>query len=636
MTQDNLINCCHPRIRCLAGPGTGKTWSIKNRVERLLVEEGVDGSKIFAVTFTRLAASQLKSELTEMQIDNAETITASTLHSHALKILGHEQAIEALGRYPRICFEHERQPLRHDLSIAFGNRVRTVDGLMSAFETMWAKHEHESVRLSSNTQEINFDTTFHDWMQFHQAMTVGELIPLAITFLNQNPINDAVTAFEHIIVDEYQDLNKADQTLIEIIGENSNMLIVGDDDQSIYSFRHAEPEGIRRWLGHHPHPKEDIHLNICRRCDGKIISLANSLINHNPNRQNEDLVPMPGREDIGDVELIQWNTRNLETQGIAKGIKKLLENGQVPDDEKILVLVPRRFFGELLMDSLTNIGVTDVKLHTKADWKDKKLGENLTLLILNDNPNDLVALRYWLGLGHGDWRKIEYKKLVQYCKENNVGPVNILENLELCNQLKIMGLRSQWEILQTKLHELSELDDNQILDQLLPIEGPMKEISEQVRALKHSCSEADDIKLSDLLTQAIVSKDNASDEARVNIMTLFGAKGLTSHTVILTSLINGLLPTKPIPNTGEGKRKLEEERRLVYVALTRAKKRLILSSFRKVLGSENERLQLGLRFSRTYCTTTSSKFISELGPDTPTTLSGSDWLSTINLEENHL
>ncbi|SES66332.1 Superfamily I DNA or RNA helicase [Methanococcoides vulcani] len=631
MTQEDLINCPHPRIRCLAGPGTGKTWSIKNRVERLLVEEGVDGSKIFAVTFTRLAASQLKSELTDMEIENAESITASTLHSHALKILGHEQAIEALGRYPRICFEHEIQPLRHDLSIEFSGHVKPVKQLMKAFDTMWAKNDDESVRASSNANEKKFDIAFHNWMEFHQAMTVGELIPLAITFLNQNPVNDAVDAFEYIIVDEYQDLNKADQTLINILGENSNMLIVGDDDQSIYSFRHAEPEGIRRWLEHQPDPKEDIHLNICRRCDGNIISLANSLINHNSGRTNSDLEPMSEKENIGDVELIQWNTRNNETKGIAKGIQKILENGQVPDGEKILVLVPRREFGEYLLKSLTDIGVTDVKCHTKVDWKDQDIGENLALLILHDTPTDRVALRYWLGLNHSKWRNAEYKKLVGYCKETGAFPTDVLDNLDLCKQLKLKGLREQWTLLQTKLTELKKLNDNQILDQLLPVDGPMKEVSEQVRALKHSLNEDDEINLSELLTQTIVSHDNSNDEAKVNIMTLYGAKGLTSHTVILAGLINGLLPKISNPRTMEDTRKLEEDRRLVYVALTRAKKQLIISSFRQVQYTENQRLNLGLNPSGNYCNTSSSRFISELGPGAPNTLKGEDWLSLLGV-----
>ena len=623
MSQENLVNYNQPRIRCIAGPGTGKTWAINNRVERLLLDK-VPGSKIFIVTFTRLAATQMKYELTEMEVEGANDIVSSTLHSHALSILGHEQAIEALGRYPRICFEYEMKPFFHDLSMNFENRTKPVKKLFDSFMTMWAKYHYQDPRYALEPDEQLFENKYQNWMRFHQAISVGELIPLAITFLKQNPINDAVTAFEHIIVDEYQDLNQADQLLIELISENSNVLIVGDDDQSIYSFRFANPDGIRTWLSHQSKQKEDIQLNLCRRCDGKIISLANSLINHNSNRNKEDIIPMVGRENAGQINFVQWNTRNRETKGIAKGIKMLLETNKVPEDEKILVLVPRHEFGKYLMQELTDIGIEDIKLHTKLNWTE--LGENLTLLILHDKPNDLVALRYWLGLGSDNWRKIEYKRLSEYCQSNNLIPRDVLGNIELCNELRIKNLRERWSELQLKLQELSELNDDEILNLLLPLEGEAKKISEAVRGLKQFDTE--DQNLAELLTQVIISTDQDSSDARINIMTLHSAKGLTSHTVILTSLINGLLPVNPNPQTTEEIEKFEEERRLVYVALTRAKKQLIISSFRKATRSENRNLSLGLRNRGHYCSTQSSKFISEFGSETPQTLNGDDWLSS--------
>ncbi len=623
MSQEDLINCDRPRIRCIAGPGTGKTWAIKNRVERLLIEK-VPGSKIFIVTFTRLAATQMKYEIAEMEDEGTDDIVSSTLHSHALKILGHEQAIESLGRYPRICFQYEMKPFFHDLSINFENHIKPVKKLLASFETMWAQYQYQYPRYASEPKEQLFENQYQNWMRFHKAMIVDELIPLAVTFLKQNPINDAATAFEHIIVDEYQDLNRADQMLIELISENSNVLIVGDDDQSIYSFRFANPDGIRTWLSHQSKPKVDIQLNLCRRCDGKIISLANSLINHNSNRNKEDIIPMIGRENAGQINFIQWNTRNNETKGIAKGIKMLLETNKVPEDEKILVLVPRHDFGKYLMQELINIDIEDIKLHTKPDWKE--LGENLTLLILHDKPNDLVALRYWLGLGSNSWKKTEYKRLREYCQNNDTILQDVLENIELCNQLRIKSLHGRWVELQLKLQELSKLNNDDIFNLLLPPEGEAKKISEAVRELKQYDTE--DQNLADLLTQAIISTDQESSDARINIMTIYGAKGLTSHTVILTSLINGLLPVNPNPQTIEEKEKLEEERRLVYVALTRAKKQLVISSFRKVTQAENVSLLLGLRHSGRYCNTQSSKFISEFGPGTPQTLSGDVWLSS--------
>ncbi|HEY4755326.1 MAG TPA: 3'-5' exonuclease, partial [Ignavibacteriaceae bacterium] len=221
--------------------------------------------------------------------------------------------------------------------------------------------------------------------------------------------------------------------------------------------------------------------------------------------------------------------------------------------------------------------------------------------ILHDKPNDLVALRYWLGLGNDNWRKTEYKRLTEYCEQNHQLPQDILSNLELCNQLRIIGLQERWAELQRKLHELSGLTDDEVINLLLPLEGEIKKISEAVRELRQPDNENQN--LIDLLTQAVISTDQESSDARINIMTIYGAKGLTSHTVILTSLINGLLPAKPNPQTLEEKEKLEEERRLVYVALTRAKNQLIISSFRKATRNENLQLRLGLRNSGYHCRT---------------------------------
>jgi superfamily I DNA/RNA helicase len=629
MNQGKFIECCEPRIRCLAGPGTGKTWSIKQRVKRLLTQDKVAGSRVFAVTFTKLAASQLKAELTEMEVEGSNAIVASTLHSHALRILGHEQAIESLGRVPRICYEYEMKPFFADLSMAFGGRVKPVQTIFKEFETMWALNQYEVIRTASEPEEIIFEDEYQSWMRFHKAMTVGELIPLAVTFLTQNPVNDAVSEFDHIIVDEYQDLNWADQALIELIGKDSKIAIVGDDDQSIYSFRYADPAGIRTWLSRQEVQKEDIQLNICRRCDGNIISLANSLIRSNSGRgEKNDLVPLADRADAGDVDFVKWNTRERETKGIALGIKKLLDKDMVPDGEKILVLVPRRDFGQYLVEELEDLNVVDVNLHTKPDWSNETLGESLSLLVLHEAPDDLVALRYCLGLGHDKWRKSEYKKLLQYCQDHNLEPQEVLSNFELCNEIRVKGLRKRWEELQSKLEEMSALNEDDLLDLLLPLDGPTKKMSEKVRFLKQSDEE--NRSLTDLLTEAIVSVEEENDEAQVNIMTIHGAKGLTSHTVILTSLINGLLPRNPNPRNLDDKSKLEEEKRLLYVGLTRAKHRLVLSSFRKIKSSESQRLNLGLSSRGRYCTTISSQFISEFGSELPSVLDGDRWLSLLD------
>jgi len=613
-----------PRIRCVAGPGTGKTYGLKHRVIRLLGNDVV-GARIFAVTFTRQAAAQLKLDLTGVGVSGAEDIHTSTLHSYAFKLLSEEHAIEALGRWPRPCFKFELAPFFHDLAQPLGN-VTAAKTQLRAFEAMWARLQTEEPGLPTANTDQAFHSAYNSWMTFHRALHIGELIPLAIRYLRQNPQLDVFRSFDHVLVDEYQDLNRADQEFISLIGQDAHSAIVGDDDQSIYSFRYAHPEGIRTWFEEQDNPKEDVELTPCWRCGGEILAIANHIIQQNPDRLRGDLHPLPGREDSGDVTIVQWHTRERETRGIVQGVQNLLNSGLVPDEEKLVILVPRHEFGRMLFDELAQSGFTDMKVHTKMDWTDVLLGRNLTLLRLLNDPEDRVALRYWLGLDHQLWRRNEYRRLREGCEQRGISPSTILQDEELCTELRVQPLRQRWVELQEDLTDLQDLDEPALLDRLLPLEGPTEELGTIMRTLRQQGFEGT---LSELLAQSILSPEENPLENKVNIMTYYGAKGLTAHTVIVTGLINGVMPRNPRPANAEEEAKLQEERRLFFVTLTRAKECVVLSSFLSAPSGENAQLELGLRGGGYRRTTQASRFLSELGPAAPEVVTGETWLTQL-------
>jgi DNA helicase II / ATP-dependent DNA helicase PcrA len=625
MSQESLINSDATRVRCVAGPGTGKTWSIKKKVMRIF-ENPQDIPKVFAVTYTRLAAEQLKQDLCDPDLEYAGKITASTLHAFAFKILQQEQAIQALGRNSRPCLSTELNVLKHDLAADF-NGVKHVREKLNAFSSMWARLQNEEVGWPQNEEDQRFHLAYQKWMKFHKCISIDELIALVVGYLRDNPVNEVSNKYSHIIVDEYQDLNKADQTFIDLVGINSNMLIVGDDDQSIYSFRNANPEGIREWFDIQQEPKEDIQLTECRRCDGKILTLANTLIRNNSGRIRADLVPMAGRENLGEIDIVQWNTRNNETDGLAQGIKKLIECNKVPEGESILVLVPRKEFGIKLKEALDTMGVTDSCLKTSPDWESKVLGEKICLAQLYEDREDLVALRYWLGLKNQNWHREKYRILYEYCLQNLSSPTSVLPNAVLCEQLKIKVLHDRYNELVLILNSLEKKSIDEMLDQLFPLTGETETLGKIIRDIKEDSPE--DFSFRKAIIEAIITHTEESSNAKIQIMTFHGAKGLTSHTVVITGLINGILPTVPNATMTETK-KLEEERRLLFVALTRAKNRVILSSFRKATRGENKNLRLGLSGNSHYPETQSSLFLSELGPTRPAVIKGDDWLQSIN------
>lgn len=174
-------------------------------------------------------------------------------------------------------------------------------------------------------------------------------MPESLRYLRENPACDERQLFDHVLIDEYQDLNRAEQTLLDLLAENSTTTIVGDEDQSIYSFKHAHPEGIVEFPDSHP-GTDDVPMEECRRCPRSIVVLANSLIANNAHRTPRVLQPRAGNPE-GEVLVVQWQTMDDEIQGIARFIQERVRAGAVRAGS-VLVLAPRRQFGYGVRDWL--------------------------------------------------------------------------------------------------------------------------------------------------------------------------------------------------------------------------------------------------------------------------------------------
>jgi DNA helicase-2/ATP-dependent DNA helicase PcrA len=138
--------------------------------------------------------------------------------------------------------------------------------------------------------EQAFDHALKAWLQFHEGMLVDELVPLALDFVTQNPNHPDIPQFLHVLVDEYQDLNRADQALIDVLAANAAVTVIGDEDQSIYGFRNAHPEGIVEYAQTHAGTHDEL-LDECRRCPQRVVQIANALIGHNQRSAPKTLNP---------------------------------------------------------------------------------------------------------------------------------------------------------------------------------------------------------------------------------------------------------------------------------------------------------------------------------------------------------
>lgn len=613
--------CKSKTICVIAGPGSGKSFAIRRRITRLL-EEGVNPKKILAVTFTRAAASDLKQEIKKISIPGSDKVFAKTLHGYCLGLLSKNDVIERTGRIPRPLSDFEKKLMLHDIkekySSKFGNN-KQMEELLRGFGSAWARLQTEEPGYSLNENEREFEEAMEDWLIFHKAMLFEEMIVESYRFLENNPQSDEFDLFDHILVDEYQDLNKAEQGIIDFLSQKCNVAIVGDDDQSIYSFRNAHPEGIQTYSENHSNC-EDIDFEICRRCPKKIVNMASSLISKNKSRIPGDLKEY-AKNSEGEVHLVQWKTHDEEIKGISKIICRELELNVInPND--VLVLVPNKKIGLNVSEALKVYDIRSKQSMDLMDFKENRYLYEMINLIKLDDP---VALRYILGEGSENSRSKQYNLIVNYSKENFVDIFDVLNSLS-DGSVIIKGVKTIVEKYR-ELYEKKEILKNLILknhENLISEFSSYNISNEFMDILKISIDLANkydeehwfEIFYSNIQESIEMSNEN-DDENAIRIMTFHSSKGLSAKFVIVMSAVDELIPTE------DPKADIEEKRRLFYVAITRCKcnddycGKLYISSF----------VSISLRDARLYrikgsgrsVKVTNSRFIKDFGRSAPKT-----------------
>lgn len=607
-------------VRVVAGPGTGKSFTLKRRVARLL-EERAAPDRILAVTFTNVAAEDLHRELRGMGVAGCDEIKGSTLHSLCMRILARQGVIEAIGRVARPLNRFETEPLLYDLGNSFGDK-RARAKRIKAYEAAWARLQHEQPGVAITDDDRAFEQFLISWLRFHEGMLIGEIIPMVYRYLQLNPAAPEKRWFDHVLVDEYQDLNRAEQAVIDLLTETAHLCIVGDDDQSLYSFKHAHPEGIRTFSDAHA-GTSDHALMDCRRCAVDVVSMANSLIENNVDRVERDLNALRANGN-GEIISVQFESLEDEAEGIASFIQRRIdETGNRPED--FLVLAQRRSVGNPIHDALAARHVPCRSYYQEGILDSEAAQERIALLKLFIDREDRIALRWLLGFGSPNFRSPAYERVRTHCEGNNVTPWEALERmadgevrLPHCRQLL-----ERFNIIRGQLAAL--IGDGSVADfvgKWLPDALPdIDEFRLTVTELVPTANTVPDL-LGDLV-EAISQPDVPPDVIEVRIMSLHKSKGLSSPIVIIAGCIEGLLPSAPDLNLTVVERaaKLEEERRLFYVGITRQKARdnqpgtLLMTASRSMALADA--MQSGIRparmeYGRALLIT--SRFIAELGP----------------------
>lgn len=336
--QRRIAGASRSNMVVLAGPGTGKTFVLVRRIQYLVEEERVRPNRILALAFTRAAAAEMRYRLEQRLGEVGKEVRVSTLHSYALSEIlrgGASQLpdpIRVAGNW------EERWIVVEELARLLHRTVRAIsngkDGAMDRLADDWDTLAADGDGWEAGHADPAFLTAWRRHREVYGYTLRSELVYQLLSELRSNPDFSPAAQLEAVLVDEYQDLNRCDLDAIRFIVDRSSadILGAGDDDQSIYSFRHAHPLGIRSFTT--TYGCDAPLLVECMRCGAAVVDLANWLIAQELDRVPKTLVSVTPWDAT--VHLVRFPNEGAEAAGVARLVEREIRNGVLP--ESVLVL----------------------------------------------------------------------------------------------------------------------------------------------------------------------------------------------------------------------------------------------------------------------------------------------------------
>jgi len=575
----------HARI--LAGPGTGKSATLVALLDLLLTEKAA--IKLKLLTFTRAATSELARKVSEHPA--AVLGRPSTVHSFAISILLRNPGAGDLPQPLRIADDWEyHSVVRWSLGKRVGVSAKTIDRLVTELAANWQSLKPEEDPRVDSKDRSRFLGAWNEDREILGYTLLGEL-PYALKNSLQNYVDLEGVDYDLLIVDEYQDLNACDLELLRLISERGCSVVgAGDDDQSIYNFRKAAPEGIRRFLEDYP-GAADYALSITQRCGRDIVEWANYVICGDPDRpkSRQSLIPADSCP-AGECALLSFANEVEEAESIALLVQKL--TGNVPPSE-ILVLLRgdhNGAFSKPLKEALTKLNIPfsdpDAVRRMLEEPDNRQLIEVLRLLVNREDSLSWASIlvladgvgpaffEYIYGLAREMRQRFGRALLDAYARDFSGGPTSSAAKAQrlIKEILKWVDAKSAekkkdgegcgaW-ILRTAKGGIAPAPSKDLAELLLA----MDDLVEEEQGLGRYLSQI-----------APLGRDRAQAESKgVRIMTMGGAKGLTVEATIVMAAETGVIPRPDC--------EIAEERRLLYVAMTRAKRYLFVTWARRRKG----------------------------------------------------
>ena len=595
-------------IMLVAGAGTGKTNTIVKKIIYLIKEQRVIPYNILAVTFTNKAVREIKERVNNSLCTNHSGVVVNTFHQLAKSILDKDDNYQLLGYKSLKILEDEGREKILDKIIKYNdmyNRVnefnKTIKALLIDFN---AKKNNRYIESSNKEYEELFKELYHAYVLEVFAngyIELDDLVNLVIVLLERYPEirKEVSAAFDYIFVDEYQDVNKEQYKLIKLLKNKNKVLIVGDEDQAIYGWRGSNSKYFRDFQLEYPDCRV-IKLERNYRSTQQILNLADGFIKQNKNRIDKTLKS----DKIGVLPDIQEiSSKENQIEFLFDQIQKLGSN-----KNDIAILIRNRDF-DYLSDLKLKFVKNDIGYTMVGEFpllKRKIIKDLMSILkfLITDTDNislSRIIKNMKLGLGEQFYNKIEEISV----EENIKSYYQIMKNYEEYKELKRYSSKIESFIEKFKDYNMEksfvviiEKVVEEFFDEVILSEYHY--LQEFIREANRYYEKNGYMTLSEYLDYIQYFKDTGKAD-KVQIMTMHASKGLEYKNVFVVNLhekypmLNKANYEKLDKNDLAGIQVIEEERRLLYVAMTRAKERLfVLGSADNIFIKELKEIQENL------------------------------------------
>lgn len=593
----------------LAGAGSGKTRVLTHRIAYLIEEKGINPWNILAITFTNKAAGEMRERVDDIVGFGSESIWVSTFHSTCVRIL--RRHIDRLGYDNNFTIydSDDQKTLMKDVCKLLQidtktYRERTIlSAISSAKDEMVTPEEYE-LNAYGDFSKKKIAEAYKEYerqLKANNALDFDDLLVKTVQLFQTQPeiLEYYQDRFRYIMVDEYQDTNTVQFKLISLLAAKyKNLCVVGDDDQSIYKFRGANIQNILSFEKEFEHTKV-IKLEQNYRSTSTILDAANAVIKNNVGRKAKSLWTENGEGEK--IQFRQFDTAYDEAEYIVGDIRERVDNGKAAYcDHAVLYRTnaqSRLFEEKMITANIPYKIVGGVNFYARKEIKDL-----LAYLKTIDNGKDDLAVRRIINVPKRGIGLTTVNRITEAAQQRGISFYEALCSADLVPGLgrSISKLESFAAMIEYFRKEAEHLSITELMEEILTETGYVEELKAEgeeeaevhlqnideflnkIAAYEESCEEELPTLSGFLEEVALVADIDSLDEESdyVVLMTLHSAKGLEFPYVYLAGMEDGIFPSY-MTITADDPTEIEEERRLCYVGITRAKKELAMTCARR-------------------------------------------------------